>query len=272
MVSATTDKLGTKIVLSFDLPLSDVPEDIKEEFTLTEGGNPRLITGVTRNEVDHRQLFVSVPQDSLSDYDRYMELRIGFSGSGLSSEYGVAVEGFDGYRVANVIGNFINLEASYRINFTAPEKPLPEGVEWNNCTWNAELEDGGLKLADTYERPSSVLLSSVRDNPNKVSFGFNTRTDGVYYYPDIPQEAYKTGWDLRGGYTARLKLSGLNNERKYTVRSYASRKASGEMLTTMSCGDMMSNAPRIPRPPKAIHICSLKTSRLRMASSSLISP
>lgn len=241
VVSATTDKLGTKIVLSFDLPLSDVPEDIKGEFTLTEGGNPRLITGVTRNEVDHRQLFVSVPQDSLSDYDRYMELRIGFSGSGLSSEYGVAVEGFDGYRVANVIGNFINLEASYRINFTAPEKPLPEGVEWNNCTWNAELEDGGLKLADTYERPSSVLLSSLRDNPNKVSFGGNTRTDGVYYYPDIPQEAYKTGWDLRVGYTARLKLSGLNNERKYTVRSYASRKASGEMLTTMSCGDMMSN-------------------------------
>ena len=205
VVSATTDKLGTKIVLSFDLPLSDVPEDIKEEFTLTEGGNPRLITGVTRNEVDHRQLFVSVPQDSLSDYDRYMELRIGFSGSGLSSEYGVAVEGFDGYRIVQISDIHIG---SWQGN-PDPIKQLVDSV--NGQKPDLIVFTGDLVNQQSHELDGFQEILSQLYAPDGVYSILGNHDYGSYYHWQSPKaEIANLDYLIRQQKAMGWKL--LNNE------------------------------------------------------------
>ena len=54
--NAITDKLGSKVILTFDLPIGIVGGGAKAGFTLTEDGNLRMVLSVTRDEANHNNL------------------------------------------------------------------------------------------------------------------------------------------------------------------------------------------------------------------------
>ena len=122
--NAITDKLGSKVILTLDLPIGIVGGGAKAGFTLTEDGNLRMVLSVTRDEANHNNLVLSIPQDSLADYDKKTDIRVSYNGlGGILSDYGVTLEGFRDVRVANVIGNFTNINAIYQINLCSADTP-----------------------------------------------------------------------------------------------------------------------------------------------------
>lgn len=91
--NAITDKLGSKVILTLDLPIGIVGGGAKAGFTLTEDGNLRMVLSVTRDEANHNNLVLSIPQDSLADYDKKTDIRVSYNGlGGILSSYGVTLE------------------------------------------------------------------------------------------------------------------------------------------------------------------------------------
>ena len=222
--SAMTDKLGIKAILSFDLPIGAVPDGAGPAFTLAEDGNLRLIRGVARDGADHNSLVLSIPEDSLSGYDRKTDIRVSYDGTGgILSEYGVTLEAFFDVKVANMIGNFTNINAIYQVNLCG------SSAEAAGEGWNDFRADGGKAatltgLVDTYGRASTLSMARLQDG-STYKWG-NINTGGYCEIEGIPSGVYSTLWATGYGNTvsesvkSRIELSGLDGEYRYTVKAY----------------------------------------------------
>ncbi len=242
--TAMTDKLGMKITLEFDLPMAAVPAPAKSAFSLSEDGSARLITAVARDEADHNRIILSIPEGSLKDYDQKSDIRLGYASQGeVVSEYGVALESFPDVKVANVTGNFTNLQALYKLNFCAANSTLPEDAEWNNFAGDPRTGIS-MQLADTYGRVSPVTAAPVQAKP---AFQWGGNSSGGYCEIEgVEPAVYGTGWSAAYGSTekesvlARLKLSGLDNECRYTLKAYGGFKYGDRKSARIKVGDKYS--------------------------------
>lgn len=232
LLLAMTDKLGTKITLTFDLPIADFDASVKNCFALTEDDNPRLITSVMLDESDNKKVIVRINSDSISDYDKKTDIRLSYNPTGnsyIQSSYGVRLDGFT-EKVVNVVGNFTDIEATFKINFSGTEEVLPSGDEWNSLTGNPETGVISLKnIKDTYGRVSGVDVESV-NNPPSFMWGGPGQNTGTCELEDVEPAVYNTAWQVAyralvtENIVARIQLSGLNAEHKYTIKAYGSWK------------------------------------------------
>lgn len=245
--SAMTDKLGTKIILTFDLDMGAVAAESKIHFTLTEDGSERLITGVSRSESNPNRLQLAVADGSLSDYTRRTDIRISFDGTGVDSAYGVALDAFANVKVGNVIGNFTNIEATFKINFCGPnEEEMPVGEEWNNMQGDPSKGNLSLALKDIYGRETSTVISTVHDDDkykwNGYSNGFSCGIEGIekaVYYTGFRGPSY--GALSNENRVARIQLGGLNDEHRYTVKIFGANVLGGARLSRFKVGETYSN-------------------------------
>ena len=245
LLRAMTDKLGSKIILTFDLPIGIISATAKESFTLTEDGNLRLIQAVSRDEANTENLILYIPEDSLKDYDHRSDVRISYMGTGIESVYGITLNGFSKVKVVNVIGNFTNLEATYKINFTGTGSPLPQDEEWNSIIGNPETETISVILKDTYQRVSDIIISPIQSSP-KYSWS-NNIDYGYCEIEGIEQAVFKYGWrgpgfksDVTENIVARLQLSGLKDEYRYTIRHFGGTKAGSGASAKIKVGNKYS--------------------------------
>ena len=242
---AMTDKLGTKVVLTFDLPIGVMEAAAKANFTLTEDGSLRLVNYAARDEANHNNLVLSVPQGSLKDYDQRTDIRVGFSGGGIFSEYGVELGAFDNVRVVNLTGNFTNIEATYKLNFCPATAPLPEDAEWNNIVGNPESDTISVNLLDSYGRTSGITVSPVQ---NKPAYNWGAPVESGYCeIPGIEEAVYKYAWrgpgfgaDNSENMVARLKFSGLNDEYRYTFKSFGATTYGADLLAKIKVNGIYS--------------------------------
>lgn len=247
--SVITDKLGSKVTLTFDLPIGTVPEEAKTAFMLTEDGNVRLIQRVYRDEANHNNLVLAIPQDSLSDYDKKTDIRVSYDGlGGILSDYGVTLEGFSNIKVANVIGNFTNINAIYQVNLC--DVDAADVPDWNNLGRNETVRDtvSLAGLVDTYGRTSSISIAAPY---NGTTFSWGDVYDGYCEITDIPQSVWERQWGLAHGNTlsesvrSRITLTGLVPEYRYTVKAYGGSKYGMQRSLKMRIGDVYS--PAIPQ-------------------------
>lgn len=242
---AMTDKLGVKVILTFDLPIGIIEESAKAKFTLTEDGNLRLITSVARDEANHANLLLTIPQDSLKAYDAKSDIRISFTGGSIQSEYGVELEAFNTIRVSNLIGNFTNIEATYKINLCSSTAPLPADEEWNNIIGNPESDAISVLLADTYGRESTIAVSPIQ---NKPKYAWGSPSDSGYCeIPEVEEAVYKYLWrgpayggDISEAVVARMQFTGLNNEYRYSFRLFGATKFGADLLTKIKINGIYS--------------------------------
>lgn len=228
---AITDKLGSKILLYFDLPLSEIPAGAKSLFTLVENGNLRLIQDVRLDEANSNVVSISIPTGSLGDYASKSIIAISYSGNSILSSYGIVLAPFPYKKVVNVIGNFSNIEAEYRVNFCNSDSAIPSDSTWNNLAAAPSLQPFA-NLTDTHGRTSNLSISAVHDG-SKYKWG-SVSAEGKCAIEGIPSEVYTTGWNSAYGSIstenscARLKLSGLKNENRYTVKLFGGLKYGGD--------------------------------------------
>lgn len=239
--NAITDKLGSKVILTLDLPIGIVGGGAKAGFTLTEDGNLRMVLSVTRDEANHNNLVLSIPQDSLADYDKKTDIRVSYNGlGGILSDYGVTLEGFRDVRVANVIGNFTNINAIYQINLCSAD--TPKVADWNNLAGEGDGQTALVGIVDTYGRVSGVTVTRVHDG-SSFKWGQNY-TGGYCEIEDIPASVYGPMWGVSHGNTsseavrARLTFSGLDNEYRYTVKAFGGTRYGGDISIRMRIGDV----------------------------------
>lgn len=228
LLSAMTDKLGTKIILTFDLALSEAVS--KDGFSLTEDGNVRLITSAARNNANTKQLFLYIPSGTLAEYDGNTSVRISYDTSvgSILSQYNVALDSFSSIKVDNVIGNYTNIEATFKLNLCGATSTLPTDAEWNSFAGSPN-SDISMQLVDTYGRASDIIAATV-NNGSTLKWG-GVITSGYCEIEDIESAVYSVGWTAayRSTYEenilARLRLSGLNNEHKYAIKAYGGFKS-----------------------------------------------
>lgn len=244
LISTITDKLGIKITLEFDLALSAISGNGKNAFSLTEDGSTRLITAVNRDEANHKLIIISVPEGSLKNYDQRSDIRINYVSDGIiTSQYGVILSSFSNVKVTNLIGNFTNMEAMYKLNCCAANSSLPESTEWNNLAGDPRMNIS-MQLVDTYGRISSIVASSIQVKP-AFQWGGNS-SSGYCEIEGIEQAVYSVGWNAAYGSTnnesilARLKLSGLKNENRYTIKAYGGAKYGDKKNARIKVGDKYS--------------------------------
>lgn len=242
LLSAITDKVGTKITLLFDLPLSLV--ESARGFFLAEDGGARLITGVARDEANHKQVVLSIPEGSLKDYDARSDIRLSYAGIAVVSEYGVTLEPFTDYRVANRIGNFTNMEALYKVNLTGADAALPQDAEWNNFAGSPD-KSLSIQLTDSYGRVSNIVASTV--NSGNIKWG-GVATSGYCEIGGIESAVFSRGWSSAYGSMSnetvfsRIRLSGLKNENRYTVKAYGGFKYGSKRSARIRVGKQYSAA------------------------------
>lgn len=241
ILTAITDKLGSKVTLTFDLPIGIVGGGAKAGFALTEDGNLRLVTGVTRDEADHRRLLLSIPQDSLADYDKRTDIRISYDGQGgVLSGYGVTLEGFSNVKVANVIGNYTNINAIYQVNLCGSTSEAA-GEGWNDFRADSGKAATLAGMVDTYGRPSGVAMARLQDG-SSYRWG-NTAGGGDCDIEGVPAAAYGTTWgtgfgnNITESVKSRIAVSGLDDECRYTVKAYGSVIYAGEREIMMRVGE-----------------------------------
>lgn len=243
LIQAVTDKLGTKIILTYDLPVGEIADNAADNFTLTENDNLRLVKYVSNDAANANNLVIGIAPDSLSDYDKQSDIRLSYTGEGVQSAYGIELTGFDRVRVGNIIGNFTNLEAEFKLNFCDGSNPIPTDITWNNLAGNPQTGIS-IQLTDTYGRQSSVVATSVH-TPKNYEWG-GTSDSGACKIQGIEEAVYKYGWKVQYGSTqdeskvARLKLSGLNNEHRYTISIYGGSSYGGEKTARIKVGERYS--------------------------------
>lgn len=244
---AVTNKIGTRITMTLDLPVEEIPVAAVADFLLTEEGNERLITAVSRDSSNHRLVHFSIPENSLQDYSKKTNIRLSYTGTSIVSEYGVTMDTFVNVIIGNTIGNYANIEATYQINFGHPEVEVADEL-WNNILNPNEKNVGygfQFQLRDTYGRLSSACIQSVKDG-NNVKFNGARKDFGVIGLPIAPDEITNTTWDILNGSSdnsnvSRLRLTGLNDERRYTVRLFSATTRSQDNTIQIRVGDMYSN-------------------------------
>lgn len=228
-----TDKLGSKITVTFDLPMSAADASVKDAFTLSEDDAPRLVRNLLSDPENPKNIILYINQDTLSDYDRKTDIRLSYARPdthALTSIYGVALEPFS-LRVANNIGNFTNLQATFKLNLCDSNSPAPLDEYWNNFIAvisenTSPVRDKMPALKDTYGRTLPVAVESINEGIYK--WGGTSNSNGTCTLPDVEEAVYKSSWALdysalvTENIVSRLKFSGLNPEHKYTFRVFGS--------------------------------------------------
>ena len=225
--SIMTDKLGTKVIIAFDLQLQVFDPTVRDNFLLTEDYNAKVIKTAYLDPADSRNLILSINQDSLSDYDKNVDIRLTYNKltSVIQSIYGIGVESFSNRKVSNLIGNFTNIEATYKLNLTGDDAALPITDDWNNIIGNPEQASISSSLKDTYGRLTTIVATSIHSSP-ALMWGASSKY-GSGSIPNIDQEAILSGWNVAyrafvdEAILARLQLSGLNPEHRYTIKAYS---------------------------------------------------
>ena len=219
IIDIRTDKLGTKIRIKFNLDLTQVAPTLKNNFTLTESGNQRLITNASVDITNPSYLILTVSTDSLSEYTNKYPLKLSYNAPELdymTTVYGVKVDSFTNKTVINVIGNFINLESTYYINFTN-SSTLVTSTEWNNVEFTDVITNQNeFNLIDTYGRDLGLSLKFSGNLPGLSSAG-------VCSFTNIPDNAKVMGYDV--GIPTNpliLTLNGTVSTNSYKVLLYAS--------------------------------------------------
>ncbi len=231
--SAYTDKLGTQVILTFNLPMSAFAATLKSQFTLTEEGNACMITSASLDSSDMTRIILTINEGSLSNYDKNRNVRIGYTSieNGITSSYGVKLESFNNYRVRVNVGNFTNLAAMYKINFTSANSETPVSDSWNNFVAvnneNGYITPASMKLHDTYGIASDVAVEIIQDNSTHRWSGIG-KVDVACTLADVEKCVAESIWEtfrsslVTENITARLRISGLNPERRYTFRAFSS--------------------------------------------------
>lgn len=235
---AITDKMGLKVIIVMDLPLGSFSADAKNYINLTEDGNLRIIQGVSKDEANPNRLIITMQEGTLKDYTAKTDIRVSYTGStSIISEYNVPLAPFSGVKVANVIGNYSNIESTYKVNFCGSNSALPTDATWNNLVggvWDPQIS---MSLKDTFGRDTGVNITAVNNNTT-LRWG-GVVTGGVCSLTDAPQEVYSTGWSTAYGalssenIVARLQMSGLLNERRYTVKVFGGLQYGNDRLVRM---------------------------------------
>lgn len=240
LISAMTDKLGLKIILTYDLNIGAVESSAKDSFTLTEGGGARVISYVQKDDANPKNLIIGLKENSLSDYSKGIELLLSFSGEGIQSEYAVSLAAFSAIKVISMVGNFTDISAIYKINLCGADATLPASAEWNNLVGNPTNAAVSLpSLVDTYGRTSAVGISSTKTDTEKWG---SVASDGYCKIDGIEDVVYKNMWRLPYGalstenIVSRLSLSGLNTSHHYTIRAFGGRQYGGTSPIKMKIG------------------------------------
>lgn len=232
-----TDKLGSKLILTYDLPMSNPSYSDRLLYSLTEDGNERLINGIALDADNPNRIFLYVPDDTLADYDKRLILRLSYtkpSTGGIQSTYGFQTNSVTNKFVVNNVGNFTNLYATYRINPSGPDfADVTQNPEmWNTIKLTPDKSITTSPLTDTYERQSDITLSTVNiTNSSGTSYrwGGSVYNQGTYE-GDLTSDVAvtKTSWatiyqaQSNETFMSRLILKHLNPANKYTFKLFAS--------------------------------------------------
>jgi hypothetical protein len=241
----TTDKLGTKITVTFDLGIGSLDTDIISKFTLAEDGNRRLIKSVTIDSTDNKNLIIGLPDDTLSDFDKNTVTKLSFSGGGIYSIYSVALDAFTDIKVTNVIGNYTNIAAEFKVNLCLADTVNPIDNTWNNIKGDPTSTVISKVLIDTNGNTSAITFANFNGG-SKYKWG-GTRTDGYCTIVDIEQVVYKNGWKSAYGaistenILSRLQLIGVNNEHRFTVKVFGAVQYGGDLPAKLKVGSLYSN-------------------------------
>ena len=227
--SATTDKLGTKILLEFDLEIQAMSANAKDSFTVTENGNIRFIKNIYRDNTNTKIVVLEIDSNSIEDYDQLTTVLVSYTKNptySIKSIYGIDLDSFVNKNVLNIIGNFTNIYATYKINLTSTTAALPLQPNWNNWISPNSGTIPDLKINDTYGRSSNITLSVVvSQNTNMGSI-----QDGLYQpLQDVEKQVQKTGWksspysaNITESQTGLIRITGLKNDRRYTIKTFGS--------------------------------------------------
>lgn len=234
---AETDKVGTRIVVTFDLPIDTVNSNDYLNFTLTESNIVKTITGISNDILNQNRIFLDIPINSLQDFDKRELLKLSYTKpltGGLQSIYGIKLENINRESVVNNINNFTDIYATYRVNFSGPEGSdiTTEPELWNNIKLSPETNITTPKLTDTYERESAITIRTINlQNTQGTSYrwGGTNFSEGTYQGPitedpAIIRSSWSTVYQAQSSenYLARMVLSNLNPTRKYTIRVFGS--------------------------------------------------
>lgn len=249
LTNITTDKLGTKLILTFDIALGSVTDSLGD-FTLTENGNSRLIKTVTIDSANTNRLFLGLATDSLMDYDKYSDIELAYiNNNHLLSKYNIAVKSFSNVRVTNVIGNFINLYATYKIDLGFSDTVKPVTGNWNTLYGDPLDVDLSCTLIDITGNTSNLSISNIRNTSPYIWNGYLI-ANGMCTIADIPESVYKVGWKTAHGSTnlensvGRLHVIGADDSHKYTVRAFGGVADSNSKIgkAKIKVGSLYSNS------------------------------
>lgn len=212
-----TNKEGSKVNITFDLPLSTISLPALSSFTLTEDGVDRAIIGVSVDSGNPAILSLAIPAGALADYDKLTNVRLSYrEDANLQSIYGVVVESFTDIKVINNTNNYTNIENEIWINLTKEGEPSPEDTRWNTIFTNIVTD---YVLENTNGTALTVTLSTLGTDKN---YGWGYATGGICDIEGIEKAVYGAGWappfqsSISENKYGRLIFSGLNTTSKYT--------------------------------------------------------
>ena len=245
LLSAFTDKLGTKLILTFDISLKILPDYsiLLTLLSLTEDSNSRLIQSAYVDPNNQNRLILNIGVESLADYDKLTDIRIGFisDNRALLSIYDVPVQSFNN-KVSNVIGNYSNINAVYNINFASTaETDIPSDTEWNNLIGSPETDLANKesdKIHDTYGRDSAITITPIINTSISPKSKWSGTTTGYNRcaIEGIPVEVSQSRWytywdgaDITEKIISRLLLKNLNKAYKYDIKVFGSMFYPGDV-------------------------------------------
>jgi len=138
------------------------------------------VTNAIVDSSNKTRVLLSVNSSSLSEYSKNLPIKLSYSNGSLISTYGVNVSAFTNLTVKNVIGNFINLNAIYKLNITYSTSPIPDiNLFWNNMTIDYTIVNKALtftNIFDSYGMPTDISVGipysdNVKVDYNNTAFG-----------------------------------------------------------------------------------------------------
>lgn len=244
IISGYTDKISNYIYLEFNLLLDKgILEDIKNKFSLVEGGNSRIIINAKIHESINNMVVLQYYPDTISTFDKNIPLLLSYNKTGLGmnlkSIYGVEVSSFQNYSLKNNFGNYTNLIHTYKINF-AQLGSTPVNTDWNNVIPSSNSLVTKV-LKDEFGFQSKVLLSILTGSnttngvTKRWSFGPNSDLSGKYLSTQfiVPEEVFKSYGNVAYHADSTKKnfswftLTELSNSNRYTLHFYCSKSSYG---------------------------------------------